>query len=47
MLASQVTGNKALDKKSIASTEFPGGLKETNFEKLVAHKPEENLSNAL
>lgn len=43
----QVTGNKALDKKYYRHTEFPGGLKETNFEKLVAHKPEEIFERAV
>ncbi|MFT4020217.1 MAG: 50S ribosomal protein L13 [Acinetobacter sp.] len=43
----QVTGNKSLDKKYYRHTEFPGGLKETNFEKLVAHKPEEIFQRAV
>ena len=37
----QVTGKKAHDKKYYRHTGFPGGIRETNFEKLVAHKPEE------
>jgi len=40
-------GNKALDKKYYRHTEFPGGLKETNFEKLIAHKPEAVLEKAV
>ncbi len=42
-----VTGKKSQDKKYYRHTEFPGGLKETNFEKLVAHKPEEILQRAV
>ncbi len=34
-----VTGNKRSDKKYYRHSEYPGGLKETNFEKLVALHP--------
>lgn len=43
----QVTGTKSKDKMYYRHSEFPGGLKETNFEKLVAHKPEEILQRAV
>ncbi|WP_119396526.1 50S ribosomal protein L13 [Salinibius halmophilus] len=36
----RVTGNKAKQKMYYRHTGYPGGIKETNFEKLVAHKPE-------
>jgi large subunit ribosomal protein L13 len=42
-----VTGNKAQDKMYYRHSEFPGGLKETNFTKLIAHKPEEVLQRAV
>ena len=35
-----VTGKKSQDKKYYRHTGFPGGIRETNFEKLIAHKPE-------
>ncbi len=42
-----VTGTKAQDKKYYRHSEFPGGLKETNFTKLIGHKPEEVLQRAV
>ena len=42
-----VTGNKAKGKMYYAHTGYPGGLKETNFEKLIAHKPEMVLEKAV
>ena len=43
----QVTGNKAKDKMYYRHTEFPGGLKSTNFEKLVAEHPERPIRLAV
>lgn len=43
----KVTGNKAKKKMYYRHSEFPGGLKETNFEKLIARKPEEVLHRAV
>ena len=42
-----VTGKKAHDKKYYRHTGFPGGIRETNFEKLIAHKPELVLEKAV
>jgi large subunit ribosomal protein L13 len=42
-----VTGNKAKGKMYYAHTGYPGGLKETNFEKLQAHKPEMIIEKAV
>lgn len=42
-----VTGNKTKDKMYYAHTGYPGGLKETNFEKLLAKKPEMVLEKAV
>ncbi len=42
-----VTGNKAQDKKYYRHSGFPGGIKETNFTKLIAYKPEEVLNRAV
>jgi large subunit ribosomal protein L13 len=42
-----VTGRKAQDKMYYAHSGYPGGLKETNFEKLIAHKPEMVLEKAV
>ena len=42
-----VTGKKAHDKKYYRHTGFPGGIRETNFEKLIAHKPEAVLEKAV
>ena len=43
----QVTRKKALYKKYYRHTGFPGGIRETNFEKLIAHKPEAVLEKAV
>ena len=42
-----VTGNKAKDKMYYSHTGFPGGIKEINFEKLQAKKPEMILEKAV
>ncbi|MDO4250796.1 MAG: 50S ribosomal protein L13 [Moraxella sp.] len=42
-----VTGKKAQDKKYYRHTGYPGGIKETNFTKLIAHKPEDVLFKAV
>ena len=42
-----VTGNKTQDKMYYAHTGYPGGLNETNFEKLQAHKPEMIIEKAV
>ena len=42
-----VTGKKAQDKKYYRHTGFPGGIRETNFENLIAHKPEAVLEKAV
>ena len=42
-----VTGNKFEDKMYYAHTGYPGGLKETNFAKLQAKKPEMILEKAV
>jgi large subunit ribosomal protein L13 len=42
-----VTGRKAQNKMYYAHTGYPGGLKETNFEKLIAEKPEMVLEKAV
>ena len=42
-----VTGKKAQDKKYYRHTGFHGGIRETNFEKLIAHKPETVLEKAV
>lgn len=42
-----VTGTKAQDKMYYRHSEFPGGLKTTNFEKLITHKPVEVLQRAV
>ena len=42
-----VTGNKAQDKMYYSHSGYPGGLKETNFSKLQAHKPEMILEKAV
>lgn len=43
----KVTGNKAKNKMYYNHSGFPGGLKETNFEKLIAKKPEDVLHRAV
>ncbi len=42
-----VTGNKAQAKMYYSHTGFPGGIKEINFEKLIAKKPEMVLEAAI
>jgi large subunit ribosomal protein L13 len=42
-----VTGNKAKDKMYYAHSGYPGGLKETTFEKLIAAKPEMVIEKAV
>lgn len=42
-----VTGNKAQDKMYYAHSGYPGGLKETNFEKLQARRPEMIIEKAV
>ena len=43
----RVTGKKALGKKYYSHTGFPGGLRETNFAKLQARRPERALEKAV
>lgn len=43
----QVTGNKAKGKIYYSHSEFPGGLKSTSFEKLVAEHPERPIRLAV
>ena len=43
----RVTGNKEADKMYYRHTEFPGGIKEINFAKLMDHKPEMALEKAV
>jgi len=43
----RVTGRKAEDKKYYRHTGFPGGIKETNFAKLHATRPERVLQRAV
>lgn len=42
-----VTGNKASDKMYYRHTGYPGGIREINFEKLQAHKPEMIIEKAV
>ena len=42
-----VTGNKRTDKKYYTHSGYPGGIKETTFEKLIAEKPERVLHTAV
>lgn len=42
-----VTGNKAKDKIYYSHSGYPGGLKDTTFEKLIAKKPEMVLEKAV
>jgi large subunit ribosomal protein L13 len=42
-----VTGNKAKNKMYYAHSGYPGGLKETTFEKLIAAKPEMVIEKAV
>ncbi len=43
----RVTGNKAKNKIYYAHSGYPGGLKETTFEKLISAKPEMVLEKAV
>ena len=43
----RVTGNKVLGKVYYSHTEYPGGLKETTFEKLIQKAPERVLEKAV
>jgi len=43
----RVTGRKALDKKYYRHTNYPGGIRETNFAKLQARHPERVLEKAV
>ncbi|ODC05145.1 50S ribosomal protein L13 [Terasakiispira papahanaumokuakeensis] len=42
-----VTGKKAQQKMYYRHTGFPGGLKETNFAKLIDHAPEQVIQKAV
>jgi len=43
----QVTGKKASDKIYYRHTGYPGGIREINFEKLIALKPEMIIEKAV
>ena len=43
----RVTGNKTTDKIYYRHTEYPGGIREETFEKLVARKPERVIEIAV
>ena len=43
----RVTGRKATDKKYYRHTTYPGGIRETNFEKLHARFPDRALQKAV
>ncbi len=43
----RVTGKKATDKMYYRHSEFPGGLKSMNFEKLIDHAPERVIQLAV
>ena len=43
----RVTGNKTQDKKYYSYSGYVGGLKETTFDKLQAHKPELIIERAV
>lgn len=43
----RVTGNKAQDKKYYRHSGYPGGIRETNFEKLQARFPDRILEKAV
>ena len=43
----KVTGKKATDKIYYSHTGYPGGIKEINFEKLLAIKPEMIIEKAV
>ena len=42
-----VTGNKLTDKKYFRHSGYPGGIKETNLEKLLETRPEQVIQNAV
>ena len=42
-----VTGNKTSDKKYYHHTLYPGGIRETSFDKLIEDKPEEVIKKAI
>ena len=42
-----VTGTKGEDKMYYRHTEFPGGIKSTNFNKLIAKRPQEVIEKAV
>lgn len=42
-----VTGAKATDKKYYSHSEFPGGIKEITFEKLIQRAPERVIETAV
>ncbi len=43
----KVTGSKATDKIYYHHTEFPGGIKEISFEKLMIKKPQQAIETAV
>lgn|SRR5690606_33484212 len=43
----KVTGNKAKDKIYYTHSGYPGGIKETNFERLLEHRPEYIIEKAV
>lgn len=43
----KVTGNKTTDKMYYRHSEFPGGIKEINFDKLVVKNPAEIIERAV
>ena len=43
----RVTGSKTTDKKYYSHSGFPGGIKEINFEKLIAKAPERVIETAV
>ena len=43
----RVTGNKAKDKVYYSHSNFPGGLKEITFEKLLVRAPERTIEHAV
>jgi len=42
-----ITGNKAKDKLYYRHSEYPGGIKVTNFERLIEKKPEHIIEKAV
>jgi large subunit ribosomal protein L13 len=43
----RVSGNKAQDKVYYRHTGYPGGIKSTNFNKMIEHKPERVIEIAV